>query len=167
MSSKNVSFFESHSYRKPWLYVPLSAINIILAYETILTLQKDHSDSSFVYFFLLISAVSLFFMLLEIRMRIDESGIQVKFFPFHWFYKKHRWEDIEKCYVRSSSPISEFGGWGLRYSLGGYGKAYTLYGYEGIQIDFKNGKKLFIGSRKATEIQTIINQIFTKTEIHE
>lgn len=147
--------------------MPLSAINIILAFEAILTLQKDHSDSSFVYFFLTILALSLFSMSLELRMRIDESGIQVKFFPFHWSYKKHRWEAIEKCYVRSSSPISEFGGWGLRYSLGGYGKAYTLYEYEGIQIDFKNGKKLFIGSRKATEIQTIINQIFTKTEIHE
>ena len=167
MSATKVSIFEIHNYRKPWVYIPLLAINMILAYKTLLSLQADNSDSSVLYFFLLISTVSLFFMFLEIRMRIDESGIRVVFFPFHWFYKKHRWKDIEKCYVRSSSPISEFGGWGLRYSLGGYGKAYTLYGYEGIQIDFKNGKKLFIGSRKATEIQTIINQIFTKTEIHE
>jgi hypothetical protein len=167
MSATKVSFFEIHNYRKPWVFIPLLAVNMILAYQTLLSLQADNSGSSAVYFFLLISAVSLFFMLLEIRMRIDESGIRVMFFPFHWFYKKHRWEDIEKCYARTSSPMIEFGGWGLRYSLGGYGKAYTLYGYEGIQIDFKNGKKLFIGSRKATEIQTIINQIFTKTEIHE
>ena len=164
MSNNKISFFESHSYRKPWLYLPLTAINIFLAYEAILTLQKEHYDSFFVHIFLMILGLSLFFMSLEIRTRIDESGIRVMFFPFHWFYKKHSWEDIEKCYARTSSPILEFGGWGLRFSFSGYGKAYTLYGSEGVQIDFKNGKKLFIGSRKAKEIQTVLDQTFTKID---
>lgn len=160
-------FFERHNYRKPWVLIPLIVVNFVLAFHIVFTLDQGVTGNNFVYLFLPLIGISLFFMSLEITTKIDHEGIHVRFFPFHWSYKLHKWTDIKKCYVRSSSPMREFGGWGWRYSLGGYGKAYTLYGFEGIQIDFKNDKKLFVGSRKAKESQAIINQVFTKNEKNE
>ena len=81
----------------------------------------------------------------------------VRFFPFHINFKKFAFEDISEYYAREYRPLLEYGGWGIRYSFSG--KAYNVSGKEGLQIIFKNGKKLLIGSRKPQELVTAINTV--------
>lgn len=140
-------FQEVHNYRKIWITLPLIFFNGLLFLRVLDHFNDLRANQGLVNLFLLIMLLSSFFMALQISTKIDDAGVHVRFFPFQWSYRLHKWSDIEKCYIRSSRPITEFGGWGWRYSFNGFGKAYTLYGFTGLQIKFKNGKQLFIGTR--------------------
>jgi len=58
--------------------------------------------------------------------------------------------------LRGYSPISEYGGWGMRYSLSGKGRALNVSGRTGVQLVFKDGKKLLIGTQKADDIMQVL-----------
>ena len=66
---------------------------------------------------------------------------------------------ISKVYVRKYSPLADYGGWGLRFSMSGQGKAYNVSGNVGLQLEFSNGKKLLIGTRKPDELSSVLNEM--------
>lgn len=88
--------------------------------------------------------------------KIFLNGISIRITPFHFKEKFFLFEDIEKIYAREYKPILDFGGWGIRYGV--KGKAYNMSGNLGLQIIFKNGKHLLIGSQKPFEIETVIKR---------
>ena len=103
----------------------------------------------------------MFFLKLETK--IDEQGIHYGFWPFQLNLKLISWLDINECYVRSYSPIAEYGGWGYRsIGFGKNGTAYNVKGSKGIQIVMKNDKRILIGTQKDTEAERIINSFFIK-----
>ncbi|APZ48188.1 hypothetical protein BW723_16255 [Polaribacter reichenbachii] len=89
-----------------------------------------------------------------------------QFFPFHLKLKLIAWQDISKAYVRNYSPISDYGGWGLK---GGWssakGKAINVSGDVGIQLELKTGKKLLIGTNKESEAKRVLATYSSKIEI--
>lgn len=109
----------------------------------------------------LIAAIPLITLLLITRLKTDisEKGIFVKFFPIYVFDKIILWEQIEDIHIRHYNSLGEFGGWGVRISYK-HGMAYNVKGKTGIQITFKNGKKLLIGTQKPDEAMKVIDQYF-------
>ncbi|MEJ1223929.1 hypothetical protein [Sediminicola sp. 1XM1-17] len=103
----------------------------------------------------------LLLALLRLQTEIDERGIHYRFTPFHFKNKTMSWEQIEECYVRTYSPIMEYGGWGYRISLK-KGTAYNVSGNKGIQIVLKSGKKILLGTRKELEASQVIERYFKK-----
>ena len=88
-----------------------------------------------------------------------------KFFPFHFSLKTILWIDITKAYVRTYDPIGEYGGWGFKggaFWNRGKGKCINVSGDVGIQIEFKNGKKLLIGTQKESDTKRILETYKTK-----
>lgn len=81
----------------------------------------------------------------------------MRFFPFHLHYKHYSWDDILKAEVRTYNPIGEFGGWGLRGA--GKDRAFNISGNQGLQLEFKDHKKLLIGTRQAEAITKALEQI--------
>ena len=114
----------------------------------------------------LIAAFPLILLLLFTRLKteISANGISVKFFPIYVFDKVIKWEEIDRIYIRHYKPLSEFGGWGVRISYK-HGMAYNVKGKSGIQIEFKNGKKLLIGTQRPEEAIKIIDQYFKTTTL--
>jgi hypothetical protein len=104
-----------------------------------------------------ISVAFIFFF--KLKTRIDEIGIHYQFSPFHLKMKLIKWEEITKTQVRSYDPISEYGGWGIK---GGSfwnkekGKCVNISGDIGIQVEFKNGKQLLIGTQKKEEATNVL-----------
>jgi hypothetical protein len=98
----------------------------------------------------------VFFRYLQLETKIRKDGIYVRFFPFHLSWKSFTWDKIEKAYIREYSPIGDYGGWGIRYGLFGKGKAYNVSGTQGLQLEFKNGKKLLIGTQKPEELSAAL-----------
>ncbi|NKI33450.1 hypothetical protein [Croceivirga thetidis] len=92
--------------------------------------------------------------------RIDETGIHYKFFPFHFTEKSISWYDVEKCHVRKYQPITEYGGWGIKFMPGGGGRVYSTKGNMGVQLELKNGKKVLFGTQKPEEAQKILGKYF-------
>lgn len=106
--------------------------------------------------------VLILFSVMKLKTSIDEIGVHYRFVPFQSSSKIIRWNEMEKCYVRTYSAIKEYGGWGYRTSFSKKSKAYTVKGNKGIQIEFKTGKKLLIGTQKENDASQVI-----KRHIHQ
>lgn len=105
---------------------------------------------------LTIGLVALF-VVLRLETEVRSDGLYVRYFPFHLEYKKISLDDLNEYCARRYSPLWEYGGWGIKYGKGG--KAYNVSGDWGLQLVFRNGKRLLIGSQKADELEGAIRSI--------
>ncbi|WNJ19994.1 hypothetical protein [Pontibacter sp. G13] len=106
----------------------------------------------------ILALVALFLSVISLRTEISKEGIAVQFFPFHLLkVKEYSWEDIELAEVIEYKPIAEYGGWG--YRVGSNGLAYSVSGNKGLQLSFKNGRKLLIGTRNPVELAEAIEHL--------
>jgi hypothetical protein len=96
----------------------------------------------------------------EVRLFFALVSCFVRFFPFHRNFKRFAFEDFGEYYAREYRPLLEYGGWGIR--CGKNGKAYNVSGKKGLQIIFKNGKKLLIGSQNPEELVAAIDSVVRK-----
>jgi len=97
--------------------------------------------------------------LFKLTTKIDEIGIHYQFYPIHFSLKIINWSELKAARVRTYLPLSEFGGWGFRsgfFGNKGKGKALNISGDIGIQLEFKNGQKLLIGTQKQTEAKSVL-----------
>ncbi len=102
--------------------------------------------------------IIIFFLVMQLKTQIDDTGIYFRFVPFHLKMKKIGWDEIDKAYIRTYSPLKEYGGWGIRKGMGKTGTAYNISGNEGLQLELKNGKKTLIGTRRPAEIIQLLEQ---------
>jgi hypothetical protein len=101
--------------------------------------------------------VFLLFEKSKLITKIFETEIRLRFPPFFSKEKIIPFETIKMMEVRKYNPIWEFGGWGIRY--GKKGKAYNVKGNIGLQIYFKSGKSLLIGTQKMDQVKWSINKM--------
>ena len=102
--------------------------------------------------------VALFFGTLKLQTEVRPDGLYVRFFPFHVYFKRFTAKDLSEYYARQYRPVLEYGGWGIRYGFK-QGRAYNVSGNKGVQLVFKNGKRLLIGSQRAEELEEAIRSI--------
>ena len=103
-------------------------------------------------------AITALFLFLKLQTEVRPDGIYVRFFPFHIRFKRFAREDLSEYYARQYKPIREYGGWGIRCSLRN-GRAYNVSGNKGVQLVFKSGKKLLIGSQNPEQLEAAIRSI--------
>lgn len=160
-------FKEEQRFNQSWLIVLVfisAIIPIALIVKEYIEDPNAFSTLEFILIILLLLFFSGFIFILKLSTKIDEKGIHYKFFPLHSKYKTIAWNSINKAYVRTYNPISEYGGWGIK---GGWnksrGKAINVSGNIGVQLELKNGKKLLIGTRKQFEVKNTL--AYYKTQI--
>ena len=106
-------------------------------------------------------AIAVLFLLLKLETEVRPDGLYVRFFPFHIHFKRFAAKDLSEYYARRYRPIIEYGGWGIRWSLR-KGRAYNVSGNKGVQLVFKSGKRLLIGSQRAEELEEAIRSIMER-----
>ena len=105
---------------------------------------------------LLLLATAGVFFVLRLETEVHTDSLYFRFFPIHIRYKKIGPEELSESYARRYRPIVEYGGWGIRWGFKG-GRAYNISGNEGVQLVFKDGRRLLIGSQKADELAAAIS----------
>lgn len=163
---KDALFTERQSFRQIWLWIILFGINGLFAYGIYGQVfigqpfgDNPMSDSELVITFGLSILLTFLFIFLRLDTQIKQDGIYVRFFPFQLKFKKYSWDKISKSYVRQYSPISEYGGWGLRLGLFGHGRAFNISGNKGIQLELTNGKRLLIGTKKPDKAKQTLREL--------
>jgi hypothetical protein len=163
-------FTESQKFNKWWHYL-LSGLPLFIAFCTYLGFlmdavplkegQKKAPAMMALIITLLIGILFfLWFFLLKLKTTINSDGIAVKFSGLPFCKRNIKWEEIQSISVVTYSPLSDYGGWGVRYSTTGNGWCYNVSGKEGIKIIYKNGKSFLIGTRQKEEAEKIINLYF-------
>lgn len=160
----NIIFREKQKFGKflRWLFLlePFIFIGFVL-----LVISWQNQDSRPVPVFALILiivvpfVITILFWLSELQTQVRKDGLYIRYIPFHIHFKRFAFEDFDRYYARQYSPIMEYGGWGIRYGFAGAGKAYNISGNKGLQIVFKNGKKLLIGSKNPDALVAAIDSI--------
>ena len=161
---KTVRFSETQKFRQWWLWSSLAGIKGLMGFFIVTQVLFGKPFGSNVvdnlalligFFFMLI--LSLLFFVMKLETRITATGIAVRFYPIQLKFRNYTWEDIEEAYVREYSPLGEYGGWGIRYNLFGKGRALNVSGRMGLQLVFKDGRKLLIGTAKPEDLMQVLS----------
>lgn len=160
---KTLLFQEKQSFRQIWLWLLLGVPDLIFLTAVYRQLimnipfgNNPMSDTGLIITGLLLLLLNLFFFMMQLRTGIHEEGIEVQFYPVHTDKRMYKWSDISEAYLREYRAISEFGGWGIRSG------AYNVSGNIGLQLVFKNGDKLLIGTAKPEEMAEVLKVLKSK-----
>lgn len=169
MMQKNLVYIEEQKFNQKWIIAILVIVFLIFFWgiiqQELFDLPFGNNPVSSVNLFLFsLIPVGFLYLIENTKMttKIFEDSISIRIKPFHFKEQTFLFDDMEKIYAREYRPIAEFGGWGIRYGL--KGKAYNMSGNTGIQIIFKNGKHLLIGSKKSLEIENAIKRYTIASE---
>lgn len=163
MIDQSVLFHEKQRFRQWWVLLLLAVINARIIYGLILQIKhgipfgnQPMSDNGLRWFAGLLFLVTIVLLTTTLETRVKHDGIYVRFFPIHFKFKHISWADLNKCYVRTYSPLREYGGWGWRIGLSG--RAYNVSGKKGLQLH-SDGKKLLIGTQKPEELESTLKNL--------
>ena len=161
-----ILFSEQQKFKQWWLWLILLGLNGIFIFGIYkqLILKEPFGDKpmSDIGLFIGLSGMlllTLLFWNFKLQTIIKHDGIYVRFFPIHIAYRKYTWDKLIKTYVREYNPITEYGGWGLRYGLFGKGKALNVSGNVGLQLVTVHNYRLLIGTNKPEAMKEILNKI--------
>ena len=147
-------YTETQRFTQWWLWLILIGSWITMMYS--IATVSPPTTISFLISFVIGMLLPVLFWQMKLTTRITEEGIYVRFFPFHFKEKFFPWETITASYVRTYSPLKEYGGWGIKYGFNGQGIVYNVAGNVGLQLQFKEGDPILIGTQKGEEIKQVL-----------
>ncbi len=156
-------FIEEQKFNQPFVLIGVSVVFIIVSITTFQNWEVINQESlgskiGSLSGIIIILLVALLFIFLKLKTRINEMGIHYQFYPFQLKHKTIPWNLISKCTLRKYEAISEYGGWGMKFSFfKKRGKCYTTKGDIGLQLELKNGKKILIGTQLKEELQRTLD----------
>jgi len=166
---RNIIFEEVQKFRQWWLLLIL-ILPFLLAIGVIgygimkqLLLGEPRDMMLLILDAVIIAICVLIFWLFytaKLTTQVWSDGLYIRFFPFHLSFRRIPVEKLERYEVRRYSPITEYGGWGIRF--GSSGKAYNVSGNRGVQLELSDGRKLLIGSQKPEELFKAIDFVWKK-----
>lgn len=150
-------FIEKQRFSQWWLWLLLLLVVSNLVREF---LNGTVEEKQALFFSALtLTLTSVLFAIMKLETSIDNNGISVRFFPFHLKKKHFNWDQLESCSIRTYKPVIEYGGWGIRKTFSGKGTAYNVKGKVGLQLVFKNGDRLLIGTQKAEKLNEVLKTL--------
>ncbi|WP_293870102.1 hypothetical protein [Flavobacterium sp.] len=163
---EKIVFSEKQHFKQWWLWLLLLVLNGIFVYGIYqqIILKKPFgtnpaSDTALYIGFLILFFLTILFRFFKLQTTIKNDGIYVRFFPIQITYRKYTWDKLYKIYVRQYSPITEYGGWGIRYGLFGNGKALNVSGNQGLQLTTTDNSKILIGTNKPALLKEVLTKI--------
>lgn len=147
-------FKETQRFTQWWLWLILLGTWCSMIYAFL----QDPPKTNVAYWVTWLIALGLPILFWQMRLitRMTDEGIYVRFIPFHLKEQFYPWDSVESAHVRTYSPLREYGGWGIKYGFNGQGKVYNVAGNQGLQLVFKSGEKLLIGTQKPLAIQAAV-----------
>ncbi|PWT70646.1 MAG: hypothetical protein C5B59_19770 [Bacteroidetes bacterium] len=104
--------------------------------------------------FVVTLSIFILFKLLTLETKITNDTFCFRFLPFQIKFKCITKSEISKIKVTKYYPITDYGGWGIRF--GRAGKAYTTSGNFGISITLSTGKNVMIGTRQPEAVEKFL-----------
>ena len=156
------AFHEQQRFQQVWIWFLVLGIAVLIWYSAIQQIilrrpfgSRPAPDTLLIIFWLLFG-IGLPVLIFTARLitEVRSDGIYVRFFPFHFSYRKIALEELGSFEVRKYNALREYGGWGIRY--GPQGKAYNVGGNRGVQLVLTDGKRILIGSQRPEEFLTAL-----------
>lgn len=151
-------FREKQYFRKWWLWPLVGGIFSFFIYAIIqqVLLGNPVGDQPMTDLGLVLSALLSFILLFGVVMirletYIDQEQIKARLFPL--WKKSSTWDEIKEAQMVRYGLM----GYGLRLSRK-FGTVLNLGTQEGLYLEFKDGEKLTIGSKKVEELRKFLKK---------
>lgn len=152
--NNTILYHEVQRFRQWWFWLIIIVTVGVGVTNTLMTASDDKSIFPFIFIPVL---VLLLLFSMNIDTKITEHGVDVKSFPLMMRGRHFAWSDIVKAYTREYAPLKEYGGWGIKGSYNN--RAFNVSGKQGLQLELKDGRRVLIGTKKPSEIDTILKSI--------
>ena len=165
---KYLEFNEVQRFRVRWAWAAVIVINGLFIYAIVQQVvmgkpfrNKPASNLTLVLIELGPLAVLFFLNAIKLKTSIDQMGIHYRFFPFQLRTTTIHWDELRDAYLREYNSFHEFGGWGIRMGSAKTGRAIntSASGNIGMQLKFRDGQLLLIGTKRPQEIEKILNAL--------
>lgn len=161
-----ILFKEKQRFNQWWLWLIFIGINGLFIYGFYVQIiehkifgGKPMSNTGIIISTCVSLILTFLFYFIGLETVVKEDGIYVRFFPFQRKYKYFAWHQLSKTFIRSYTPLVEYGGWGLRFSLTGNGTAYNVSGKMGLQLEIESKGRILIGTQKPQELNKVLEQL--------
>jgi hypothetical protein len=170
-----IDFKEVQGFKLWWAWLTLVALNGLFIYAIVQQVILDRPfgtkpapDFVLVIIELFLLLFLFFLMSIKLKTRITSKGIYYRFYPFQFKETYIEWHDLKDAYMRGYNSFHEYGGWGIRASGTKAGNAVNTSASSktGLQLEFKNGKLLLIGTKRPEEIKLIIDTVMASGKIN-
>jgi hypothetical protein len=151
------NFYEEQKFTQKWILFLIYSPWVLCFFASLMALlQKKAGLFTAILPFVAISVIVLLFKSLKLQTRITVDGIYYRFFPVQRMFRAIKKSDIEKLEVKTYDPLSEYGGWGIRYGKNGW--AYSVKGKKGIYISLDFETHVLIGTSKPDEVRVFLGR---------
>ena len=157
-------FSEKQKMNGVWIaIIPTCFISCLASFQEMKPLADDWKNIlPLLTTILIMTTLCVFMFKFELKTNYTDEYVQVLYSPFHWKPKKFYWKDVVHFETRNADSFSEYyWGWGIKGAR--KNRAYTAYGDYGLQLTFKDGKRLFIGSQNKVELEKVVNELNIKS----
>lgn len=176
---EKVLFSEEQRYTQWWLYLIVfaSLLSVLVPFSVGIyqqaVLDKPFGDQPMstegltvtgVFSSLIMALIFLMIFKSKLKTKVTNEALWLSFPPLMRKWKQIVPEEIERYEIRTYRAKREYGGYGLRRGRRRYGAAYTISGNIGVQLHFKNGKKLLIGTQKKQAFEYAMRKLMEGEE---
>ena len=160
-------FKEEQKMNRWWMFALLLFMNLTIT-GIFIRLGYAMIDSylglSLISTFGLLTVIALSTIVVRVKLetRIDKSGIRYRLIPIIGTWRTVDFEDLKELYLRKYTPF-RYGGWGY-FTDGKENIVLNARGNMGLQLVFKNNKRLLIGTQKAPDLQKLLDRIHLKNK---
>ena len=167
-----VYFNESQRMDQLWLklVMALAAVTALIPFLKMDSQRLWQMDVmlSLVGLILVLVFVNIMVFVVTFQTKVASDGIYYKYPPFVLKWKKVAFQDLEHWRIRKYQAFQEFGGRGYKTRfLSTKARSITIKGNQGLQLHFKNGKKLLLGTQKPAELEAALRKAKVEEESEE
>lgn len=169
------TFSEVQRFKIKWAWMGVIALNGLFIYAIIqqVVIGKPFGTkpaSNWVLILCELFCLLILFFIISIRLKttIGINGIRYRFFPFQFKTTFIQWNELSDAYIREYNSLYEYGGRGVRYGSPKTGNAINTSDScnKGLQLQFKNGKLLLIGTKDPEAIKIILDEVRASGKIN-
>ena len=155
---KAIAMIEKQKMTSWWIWGLLILINIGMLAALIIQLvfhipvgNNPAPDYVLILSFVVTASVFLLLAMLYLKITLISDILEIQFYPF--LKKTISLKEVKNIEVVKYSPLTDYGGWGIRFSS--KEMAYTVDGNDGLSITLLNGKHLLVGIKKDSKFKTM------------
>lgn len=154
-------FKEEQSFVGTWMWYLVIGISLLSVGGTAVGLFSTNDPEAIigvVIAALVTGGIVILFYTSKLYVSMDQDHLYYRYPPFVNSEKMLSKDDVKEIYVRKYKPIAEYGGWGYKFRFKS-GRVMNVAGDVGLQLVFKNNKKLLIGTQKPEAMKDAVRRL--------
>lgn len=154
---------EEQKVRQPWIWILVLGILGLFIWGIIQQVvfgvdfgNNPTSNLGLIAFSII--PIGLIYFLYTYKMTTEITSDYIYFKVKYFLKKKISWDEVKSVELIKYKPLSQFGGWGIRYGI--KGTAYSVSGKECLLIHLiDNDRKIYLGTQEPDRLQLFLKNI--------